>query len=376
MAVIITPQKEIDAYFASPALSQSAAKKLLSGIGAYLAAKKDEKTLYYEEKDSLIIGSGVDVILTGEPGEFEKQFYISDLTKKPSDVEMSIINRVFDTALQFTGEHGIGQLSVYRKLIDNAVIAEGWYGGKPGETRIATLIEKCSPYFEDLKKSIGKTVLTFEQNKLIQDIVFSLRTNPVTTELFDRQKQAKMITTDVYLQLPIYFTYRGVACKALLDMLVVVKVPTTGAILSVKPYDLKTMNGSTLGFISNLKKWGYHIQAAWYKEALVSKDTSFKTFDEAVIDNFRFIVESNTNPGQPLIYQVDKEIMTIGKYGKKDVYVQTPNHEFKTLVQKGTKGFDSLIDIYLYQEEYGWKEEEIITRNNGVLQLGWNGIMS
>jgi len=46
----------------------------------------------------------------------------------------------------------------------------------------------------------------------------------------------------------------------------------------------------------------------------------------------------------------------------------------KQLVKQGVKGFDELIDTYIYQTENEWREEEIITKNNGVLKIGWNGI--
>ena len=90
MGIIITPQAEIDAYFESSALSQSSLKLLLKGYHAFVENRdsdEDEKG----EKSHLIIGSAVDLLLTGEEGEFQKQYYVSTLEKKPSSTEKSAL---------------------------------------------------------------------------------------------------------------------------------------------------------------------------------------------------------------------------------------------------------------------------------------------
>ena len=66
MGVVITPQSEIDKYFESDALSQSSLKKLLTGINSFLNNQKEESELFYTEKGHFIIGSAVDMLLTGE----------------------------------------------------------------------------------------------------------------------------------------------------------------------------------------------------------------------------------------------------------------------------------------------------------------------
>lgn len=375
MGVIITPQKDIDAYFESDALSQSLLKKLLIGIDAFINNGKEEKDLFYEEKGHFIKGSAVDTLLTGEEGEFEKQYYVSTLANKPSAVEMSITQRVFEE-VKVEGE--LTTLDKYPGSLDAAIIEEDWYDGKPGEKRTLGLIERCTPYFEDLKKGIGKQILTTEENKLIKDIVFSLKSNPRTSKFFDRTALSRAQGVTVYYQLPIYFYYRGIYCKALLDMLIVIR-DDAGNITSVQPIDLKTMNGSTLKFSSNLKSFRYDIQAAWYVEALKAINSTFdlaglKGDISDVLKPFLFIVESNNYPGQPLVYEVDEDILNIGKIGIKELKVQPSKTDQEYVVVRSVTGFEELIDTYLYQTENDWKEEKIITDSNGVLKLGWNGI--
>lgn len=373
----ITPQAEIDTYFESTALSQSSLKKLLGGIGPYLAVGKEDKSLYYEEKGSFIIGSAVDMILTGEEGEFKKKYHISNLDKKPSDAEMSIMNMFFDDVLKLNPDGKLGTINDYPGSLDYAIKSSEWYGGAPGEKRTIGLISRCEPYFADLKASIGKQILSASEDKLIKDIVLSLKSNSVTGPYFNRREILNdPYNKTVYTQLPIYFNYRGVYCKALLDMLIVVK-DENDKVKLVIPIDLKTMMGSTLKFLSSVKSWRYDIQAAWYTEALLSDNSSFELEGQITKENiqgFTFIVESNTYPGQPLIYQMEQDMLDIGKHGLKELSVSTPNHSFPQIVKQATLGFEDLLDIFIYQEANDWKEEKVITDNKGILKLSWNGI--
>lgn len=380
MGVVITPQSEIDKYFESDALSQSQLKKLLIGIDAFLANDEEDKKLYYEEKGHFIIGSAVDTLLTGEKGEFENKYYVSMLDKKPSDTEMSIATLVLKDVIdsyteEQAKEEGYQTLDKYPGSIQMAIEEHNWQPNWKLETRINKIIENCSAYFEDLKKGVGKQLLSITEKKLIDDIVFSLRSNPVTEKYFDRNKLSKNDNITVYYQLPIYFYYNNVYCKALLDILIVEK-NDKGEIIAVYPIDLKTMNGNTLRFHSNLKSFRYDIQAAWYVEGLTASPSSFMEglISRKMIQPFKFIVESNSNPGRPLIYEIDDETLLIGKYGKSDLIVKRTAYSYDELVQKGVKGFEELLRIYKYQNENDWKEEEIITKNKGVLKLGWNGI--
>lgn len=391
MAVYITPQSEIDKYFDSENLSQSVLKTLSGGLDKFLENKKEEKELYYQEKGNLIIGSAVDCILTGEEGRFDDEYFVSDLEKKPSDVEMSMINMVFDNVTNNYPDQEILNLGNYMEFILESINYHQWYKGNPGEKRIAGLIEGCSEYFENLKMCFGKQVIDRNQRILIDNIVESLKNNERTKAFFDREIYDKVIDIDIYYQLPVYFEYKGIACKALLDMVFIFKNvfddDIESEIISVVPVDLKTMNGSTTNFISSLKTWRYDIQAAWYTEALSNESSTFKNIigdQNPVIDNFKFVVESTSNPGKPLVYQLGLEVLYIGKYGRPAVNTVDLNILFEDNpyyqpipIVKEIRGFDSLIDEYLYYQENGWEEDRVISyENDGVLQLGWEGIVN
>jgi hypothetical protein len=375
MGVVITPQSEIDKYFESDALSQSSLKKLLTGIDSFINNQKEESELFYTEKGHFVIGSAVDMLLTGEKEEFDNHYYVSQIIKKPSEVEMSIIQRALKDVQDLEPE-SYETLDKYPGSIQMSIEEHGWQSNWKMETKINKIIEIGSEYFEDLKKGLGKQILTSEEKKLIDDIVFSLKSNSRTSKFFDRVALSRAELVSVYYQLPIYFYYKSVYCKALLDMLIVIR-NEKGEITSVQAFDLKTMNGNTLRFLSNLKSFRYDIQAAWYTEALLAKESSFELADKItkdVLRPFTFIVESNSYPGQPLVFEADEDILNTGKNGRKDLKVKLPTNEYEDVVIKHIVGFDELIDTYIYQNDNDWKEEEIITKNNGVLKFDWNGI--
>lgn len=401
MAVIITPQSEIDEYFATDAMSQSLLKALLSGPDKFLdyrdADKEEKKKLHYEEKDSWIKGSGIDILLTGEEGEFEKQFYVSQIEKKPSDVEMSITHYILDSLIDglqfFDGEEkptveSLYSLEMYEELVLESVNHHNWQPNYKTETKIKKIVDTCALYFEDLKKAHGKQVIDVTQNNAIREAVMSLRTHSRTAHYFDRETLGRSLDVDCYLQVPIYFTYNGVDCKALLDMVFVFR-NEQGRVTHIIPLDVKSMAGKTSKFITSVHSWRYDVQAAWYTLALLDWHRQFDFVEEYVLQNFHFIVESSTHAGNPLVYKVTNELLSIGKYGRESLRLfqtdlfEVPveqsldNSVHDIIMARKIKGYDELLNEYKWYEENGWEEEKVITQSltNGVLEIGWNGII-
>lgn len=382
MGVIITPKEKIDEYFDSSAISQSRLKTLLDGLDSFLKdQQKSEKELYYSEKPHFFKGSGVDMQLTGNDGDFENEFYISKLETKPSDVEMSMIQWVFDALKDEVSIDEIGKLGNYLGKIQEAAEVHQWYKGKPGENRIAGFVQRGSLYFDELKDSTGKQILTTEENNTINNTVMSFRTHNRTKDYFDREAQIRAEHVDVYYQLPIYFEYRGKSCKALLDMLIVYK-DDQNRITSIIPIDVKTMTGATLNFPFQLKRLRYDIQSAWYTLALESWLETQQTIDNPVIMNFKFLVESVSQPGNPLIYNLDNSLLSIGRYGRPELIVHASSNtddfdavELYNMNYTAIKGFEELFDLYTYYTDNDIKEDIRITEAEGIFKLDWNGIM-
>lgn len=373
MGVYITPQSQIDRYYESKDLNQSSLKKLLYGLDNFLdSIEKEEEGVVVKEKSFFVIGQAVDCILTGEEGAFEDQYYVSDLDKKPSDAEMAMIDFVFSQFEDVQDATLIGN----ERLVQAASVEYQWYGGKPGEKRIAGLIERGEEYIQDLKNAHGKKVLDAGQNMVIHNIVTELKTNPRTASYFDRTALALSKDIDVYFQYPIYFKYRGLSCKALLDILIIYK-DAKDKTIAIEPIDLKTTGTGTSNFLSSLKSFRYDIQAAWYTKGIETISPGVKILP------FKFIVASTVGEVRPLIYTLNPQLLEIGRGGRQPVYVNDLTDLFNenmsayqaTPIVYPIKGFETLLDDYLYYQEQGWLEQREAAENNGVLEIGWDGVM-
>lgn len=343
-----TTKAEIDKYRESPALSQSNLKKLLSGLDTFMKEEPESETL------PMIIGSAVDTILTGEKGDFEEQFYVSTVTK-PSDTMEAMLVAVYESA----PDKNLG-LDDLKDLIGEVVTAFSYQPNWKMETRISKVVENFG-YYEELKASAGKTVISSDTMIIIDNVVSSLQTNSTTASLFSTTEKANL---DFYYQLPIFWEYMGIPCKGLLDLLVVEK-NADGFIHSVTPYDLKTMGDSTFKFIDSVKKRRYDIQAAWYTYGLLNcKNLPFNNPNN--LRPFKFVVESTTNPGRPIIYECSEEILNCGFSGLPELRLEG------RIIRKNILGFSQLMELYLYYEGQGWQEEKSILESNGKIILNWD----
>lgn len=384
MGLIITPKQQIDNYFDNEAVSQSRLKTLLGGLDSFLKdQEKSDKDLYYSEKSHFIKGSAVDIKLTGDEHDFENEYYISRLDTKPTDTEMSIAHRTFDYLIaEGVNPADMDTLVTYHGTLTQAVEDEKWYGGNPGEKRMATLTQNINMYFTELARSHGKQIISLEEIDVIDAVVDSFKTHSRTSKYFDREQLSRNSSADVYLQLPIYFEYQGVKCKALIDMLIVYKDDANN-IVSVQPIDIKTMSGPTINFPFSMKNRRYDIQAAWYTLAITEWLSYKNHVSDVVIMNFKFLVESTTQPGCPLEFVLDESLFMMGKQGRPELVVNAAgvSDDFDTahlheLRYNEVKGYETLFDDYVWYVLNGnLQEDRRITDNGGIFRLDWNGIM-
>ena len=352
-------------YYENPAISQSKLKLLLSNPRLFNTVEEPE--MYFEEKKHFVIGSAVDCLLTQSQEVFNSTYHISNVQNKPSDTIKSIINQVFDTVkeLQETRSNYIASITDYSSLILKACNSHEYQSRWNDQTRINKVCEAWE-YWEDLKQAIGKQVLSQEENDLISQIVMSIRTNPATSKYFN----PKSMHVEIIFQMPIEFTYEDVECKALLDMVIIDHKNKT-----IQPIDIKTMGDYTINFPKSLRQRRYDIQAAFYTEALKSKQV-YETYE---ILPFKFIVESTIEPGTPLVFTCSDNLLQIGKYGRLPYklcdkpYVSS---EYITYMKfDEIKGFHQLIDDYKWYLENGFEKSRKVVEAQDEFNLDWEGII-
>lgn len=271
----------------------------------------------------------------------------------------------FDNAIEHFGIElrSINDADYYELIVD-ACDSHGYYSNWNEQTRVNKIIEHWQ-YWEDLKTAYGKIVISQEEANLIDTIVMSIRTNEATSKYFNYE--------EIQFQVPIYFEYEGVECKALLDMVIFDRKNK-----KIIPIDIKTIGDDTINFPISLRKRRYDIQAAFYTEALKW------LYPDYEILNFKFIVESTTNPGNPIVFTCDKTLLNIGKYGREQMYlyadVKSPlgfagqaNKPYARLQE--IKGFHQLIELYKYYTTYGFEKDQVVRENDSELLLDWSGII-
>ena len=356
----------VEDYYINPAISQSQLKLLL-GPDPSIFNTIQEPDLYFEEKKHFIIGNGVDIQLTRPIEEFNQKFHISNLQNKPSDTIKSIVNQVYDRVKETYPN--IETIQNYNNAILDACNDHNYQPNWKTETRIAKIIEAWE-YWEDLKQAEGKVVLSQEENDLISQIVMSIRTNPTTSKYFETSKDVEILD-----QLAIYFSYCDIDCKALLDRVIVDHKNKT-----IQPIDFKTMGDQTLYFPKSLRQRRYDIQAAFYMQALFQWCIMQDKYLDYKILNFKFIVESTINPGNPLVFTCSSELLDIGKNGRQPYklcdkpYIST---EYITYMKfDEIKGFHQLIEDYKWYMEKGFETKREIVESQGEFQLDWNGIIN
>ena len=356
----------VEDYYINPAISQSQLKLLL-GPDSSIFNTIQEPDLYFEEKKHFIIGNGVDIQLTRPIEEFNQKFHISNLQNKPSDTIKSIVNQVYDRVKETYPN--IETIQNYNNAILDACNDHNYQPNWKTETRIAKIIEAWE-YWEDLKQAEGKVVLSQEENDLISQIVMSIRTNPTTSKYFETSKDVEILD-----QLAIYFSYCDIDCKALLDRVIVDHKNKT-----IQPIDFKTMGDQTLYFPKSLRQRRYDIQAAFYMQALFQWCIQQDKYLDYKILNFKFIVESTVNPGNPLVFTCSSELLDIGKNGRQPYklcdkpYISS---EYITYMKfDEIKGFHQLIEDYKWYMENEFEKNRKIVESQGEFQLDWNGIIN
>ena len=353
----------IEEYRKNPAINQSVLKALV-----YKPLNKiveEESELYYEEKTHFIIGGAVDCMLTQGIDEFNSKYYVSRLENKYSDKITSICKEVFDMASKNNEELVLTSLYPYiLQACNNHEYLMNW----KDDTRVNKIIE-AGEYFNSLIESNNKTVLSQEEYTKVSNIVNSLLNNDTTKDYFIEGFEATIL-----YQLPIYFKYKDVDCKALLDM---VRIDHTNKI--IYPIDIKTSGDYTRNFLKSIRRFSYHIQAAFYTEALEYYVSTKEELKGYKIANFRFIVESVIEQGEPSVYILSDDYLEIGKNGREEILLEKEINgslvEYNRI--PAIEGFSQLIDRYKwYMNHLDYEKRMEYFMKNGHFCVDYNGIIN
>ena len=316
-------------YRKHPGINQSTLGKLAGGPKG-VKQKEDEG-----DKSYFTLGSLVDCKLT-DPDSFNEKYYMM-VGDKPSDAMVAYAVNYLKT-----DDHLLAWAASGLKG-DPTIVAKSSKDGK------SKWDKEGKPYYDQLKKAIGKQVISFDEDIQANQMVAILKSNEFTKKYF-------LNTYNMY-QKAIIFKYHGRECKALLDIVHIDYVGKT-----IRPVDLKTTGKSVFAFRRSYLDFKYYIQAAFYTAALqyaLKNDPEFADYADYDVLPFQFVVQETNMYNSPHIFEVDDEDMFVAEYGG---LVEGAGYEIK--------GFQELMDeLEYHQESDQWEYKRETYENSGVVSL-------
>lgn len=328
-------------YFEQDAVSQSALTDLARGPMRYKVKYIDKAN---DEQDQRVfkIGSAVDCRLT-TPDLYDDTYVVSALKMTPHIKKLA--ERCFDEGqalgLQFK------EIDTQFALMQADIIEVLNY--KRTDTRTRKLSEgKFWKYLRFLYDNPRKIVLDPIEAEKVDATVTSFLTSIFTSYLFEEEEGVEKI-----YQHPIFWKYRGMRAKSLLDMLFIDH--NRKAII---PWDIKTTSKPHSYWLSSYYDLRYDLQGAYYTAALKWWIENIRPeLKDYTIENFKFVVEYTAYPGSPLIYEMCDKGLEIGQYGGEidKIYY---------------RGWQQLFDDLIWHNEAGiWDYTRAQYENKGVVHI-------
>lgn len=346
-------------YFRIEALSSSRIKNIIDG----------KLNKVHITGKNLDLGNAIDCHrLT--PEEFDNEIYVFK-GEYPKPGIKSIIDDVFEYVNMPIYDNYNKKLEEHKDLIFNVSVTQEYYGNRTKDWKVTKVLNEGTNYWNSLFEAQGKIILSKEDLDTVIRTSESFANHPHTSKWFHLKNDENFV---VIPQLILQWTYEGVACKAMMDLVIIDLKNKV-----IHPIDLKTMEGSTSTFKFSAKKFKYLIQAAWYTLG-ITESIEQGTFGIPLVDlknfkiqPFKFIVESTSWQGCPLVYECSKEDMDIGRYGYKgrsDVEILSSDNPRTVCNSYEVAGFERGVELYKwYEEQENYEYQKEIQENNGHLTL-------
>lgn len=240
-----------------------------------------------QDSESLRFGSLVDCLLT-EPETFEDRFIVTTLKSPPQNL-INILQYILEKV-----EPNIKyeKLSVALKMeaLDNFEYGSTWLQS----TRIKRL-DEYSSYYDLLRNSLGKTIVTEEEFTLAKECIKTLKTHPFTQFYMD-DEPAFEDAKDRFYQLKFSSTYKENLIRCMFDKIIIDHTSKT-----IQPIDLKTSSKREEDFFKSALDWNYYLQATMYTQILLDNILKDEYYKDFTILPFKFIV-INKFSRSPLVW--------------------------------------------------------------------------
>ena len=258
---------------------------------------------------SLVQGSMVDVLITGSPEEFDKEFYVADV---PSigDKELQIVDDLFT---KYSEDYQSFPEIPYDTILytaNESAFQKNWRD----DTRVKVLKERCSAYYA-LKYNAGdRTIVDLDTYYKVMAMVKALKESPATCGYFADNDPMSPVRR--YYQLKFKAKLKDVVYR-FMAYLIICNYESKDVYL----IDLKTSHKSEWDFYKSFIDWSYSCQGRLYYRIIAANLYKNPYFKDFKVHNYRFIVV-NKDTLKPLVWEF-KDTKKFGEltYGRNNQIV-------------------------------------------------------
>lgn len=244
---------------------------------------------------SLLFGSAIDTLITGNQEEFDKNFMVVDLPNIPESASncVKIIWNKYKDTYKHLKDIPIDILNT--ELQFNGFWPNNRYSA---QARINGFFKNpVEDYYQLNYIAENKSIINTELHTQILQAVNALKTSPVTKDYFMEDNPWDNNTERLY-QLKFRADLNRIGYKCMMDECIAIHDKKL-----IIPIDLKTScSCEEKDFYFNFLQWHYQLQARLYSRILrtnLDKDDYFKDF---TILNYRFIF-CNKDSCSPLVWE-------------------------------------------------------------------------
>lgn len=240
---------------------------------------------------ALTFGSMVDTLITDGKEAFDKRFFVATMPEL-SDTLKKIVESLYDK---------FGTIAVnIHQVSDKDIITEcGLFEyGKTwkNETRISKVKTEGSIYYNFLKLSNGKEVVSTEMYDAAVNCVEALKNAEATRWYFADNNPWDGI--ERFYQLKIKGKWEDIDLRCMIDLLVVDHKNKI-----IQPVDLKTSGHPEYKFYQSYVKWNYNIQQSLYTYLIKQLIATNPEYSEYKVMPYKFIVV-NKDTCRPEVWEV------------------------------------------------------------------------
>jgi len=230
----------------------------------------------------------------------------SALDKKPGEM----ISGILDEYYASLKEKGLWPFNINsdKGTLLKIIRFYGYYNNRKDDTVLEGVIKEGEEYFNFLLKNNGKTVIPAEWKEILDKLSLSILRGPIQEilnpadkaglEILSEYEIMFEITAESFLNEPEVFE-----CKAKIDRLIIDHIRKTYRII-----DLKSTSGLLETFADSVKRYKYHRQLAFYREAVRKKlPGNYKE------DGIYILTLETTGYCRTRLFLLDKETLAIGK---------------------------------------------------------------